>query len=92
MIPHPEPDDPEEARRVRMSSERFARLRMNDLRAAAAPGSFEHAFLRRDPATFDSFAFALLDRIAWHYRRRISRSLAPKLNPDDPIARENHGI
>jgi hypothetical protein len=28
-----------------------------------------------------------LDRLAWKYRRRLPRHLAPRLNPDDPIVR-----
>ena len=86
-----EPDDPEEATRLRTVAVQAARIKMNELRAAAAPGSFEHAFLRRDPATFDDFAFALLTRLTWHYRRRLPRYLVPTQNPDDPIVREQHG-
>ena len=68
-----EPDDPEEAARVRSVSVQFARLRMDELRGAAAPRSFEFAFLRRDPAQFQPMDFAILERIAWHYRRRSLR-------------------
>ena len=86
-----EPDDPEEARRLRKTAETAARLKLDALMAAAAPGSFEHEFLRRDVSTFNDFHFALLARMAWHYRRRIPRFLAPALNPDDPIVRQNNG-
>jgi hypothetical protein len=86
-----EPDDPEEARRLRKTAETAARLKLDALVAAAAPGSFEYEFLRRDPATFEDFHFDLLTRLAWHYRRRIPRFLAPALNPDDPIVRHKNG-
>ena len=86
-----EPDDPEEDRRLRGTAEQGAAIRMDALRAAAAAGSFEFVFLRRSPATFDAFDFVLLDKLAWHYRRRLPRYLAPKLNPDDPIVRQAHG-
>ena len=86
-----EPDDPEEAARVRATAVQFAKLRLDELRAAAPSGSFEFAFLRRDPTRFSDMDFAILERLAWHYRRRISRFLAPKTDPDDPIVRENYG-
>ena len=91
MIPHPEPADSEELARQRWAAVRAARLKLDALMATAPPGSFEFTFLRRDTESFTDFDFGLLERLAWHYRRRIPRSLAPKLNPDDPIVRENHG-
>lgn len=71
MMPHPEPEDREEASRLRAVSVSAARVRMDALRGAAVARSFEHAFLRREPATFGDFEFWLLDRMLWHYRARL---------------------
>ncbi len=84
-------EDPEEAQRVRAVAVQAAGLTLDALRAAAPCGTYEHGFLRRDPRAFDAVDFALLDRLAWHYRRRLPRYLRPALNPDDSIVREQNG-
>ena len=58
---------------------------------SAPSGSFEFSFLRRDPSRFGEVDFAFLERLAWHYRRRIPRLFAPKTDPDDPMVRERNG-
>jgi hypothetical protein len=89
MMPHPEPEDREEEARLGAARVSAARVRMDALRGAAVARSYERAFLRREPATFGVFEFALLDRLLWHYRARLPGFLRPKLNPDDPIVGEN---
>lgn len=87
---YPEPDhDPEEAARVRRVIVQGAAIKIEALRAAAPHGTYEYVFLRRDPATFNDVDFAVLTRLAWHYRRRLPRYLRPPVNPDDPIVRES---
>ncbi len=81
-------EDPEEPTRVRQAIVQAARGRMDQLRAAAPRGTYEHAFLRRDPASFDAVDLALLDRLTWHYRDRLPAWARPKLNPADPIVQE----
>lgn len=83
--PDPDTDD---AGRARQAIVQAARNRMEQLRAAAPRGTYEHAFLRRDPAGFDAIDLALLDRLTWHYRDRLPAWARPTLNPADPIVRE----
>ena len=80
--------DPEEDRRIRLALVQADRTLCDHLRAAAPPGTYEAAFLRRDADTFDTTDRALLKRLRWHYRRRLPAWLRPKVNPDDPIVRE----
>lgn len=63
-------------------------LVMQELRGAAPPGTYEFGFFRRDPAGFDDVDRALLLRLCWHYRDRLSAHWRPKVNPADPIVRE----
>jgi len=81
-------EDPEEAARIRRAVVQQAAIKADALRAAAPAGTYEHAFLRRNPATFDVTDLALLERLAWHYRGRLPTYLRPRLNPTDPIVRE----
>lgn len=81
--------DPEEASRVRRAIVVAARIKVEALRSAAPHGTYEYAFLRREPATFNDVDLAVLDRLAWHYRRRLPSYLRPPRNPDDPIVRES---
>lgn len=82
----PEADD--DVARARLAVVTAARNRMDLLRAAAPSGTYEHAFLRRNPASFDVVDLALLDRLTWHYRDRLPTWARPKLNPADPIVQE----
>lgn len=85
----PPDEDRDEAARVRRAIVDAARVRIDQLRAAAPRGTYEHAFLRRDPAGFDAVDQALLDRLSWHYRDRLPGWARPKTNPTDPIVRES---
>lgn len=78
----------DDAARARQAIVQAARNRMDMLRAAAPRGTYEHAFLRRDPDGFDAVDLALLDRLTWHYRDRLPVWARPKLNPADPIVQE----
>ena len=82
--------DPEEAERVRKAVIGAAALTQDALRGASPASTYEHAFLRRDVATYDAVDLELLNRLAWHYRRRLPRHLRRPLNPDDPIVRQFH--
>lgn len=84
----PPEQDTDDAARVRQAVVQAARNRMDQLRAAAPRGTYEHAFLRLDPASFDAVDLALLDRLAWHYRDRLPAWARPTFNPADPIVRE----
>ena len=79
--------DPEQDRRVRAVFVQADRLLCDRLLAAAKPGTYEAAFLARDPATFDPADRTTLRRMAWFYRRRLPAGMRPVTNPDDPIVR-----
>lgn len=80
-------DDPEEAGRVYKAVIAATRDKLDALRAAPPPGSFDHQFVRRDPATFDATDHEILRRLIWHYRRRVPGWMRPRMNPDDPLVR-----
>jgi hypothetical protein len=83
----PETDFEQDAR-IRAAFVTLDRLLCDRLFAATRPGTYERAFLLRDPSTFDPTDRAFLKRLAWHYRTRLPAHLRPKVNPADPIACE----
>jgi hypothetical protein len=88
MMYHEPNHDPEEAARVRRAILIRDREQIAALRGLTRRGSYERQFLTIDPSHHDGLDSALLKRLVWHYRASLPSALRPKVNPADPIVRE----
>ena len=80
--------DDEDRARARATMLLRDRMWVATLRGIVRRGTYEHAFLDKDPEYHDDVDTALLRRLVWHYRRSFPSGTRMTTNPADPIVQE----
>jgi hypothetical protein len=91
--PEPPETDADDAARLAAINRKAWRLTIEALRhVTMLPGHSDKWRLRQlvavDLDRISDGQIAMLNRLAWRYRRQMPKHLVPKLNPDDPIVKE----
>jgi hypothetical protein len=86
--------DPDDRARVRAAETAALRLVMNSLRMIPTPfWGMDTQFIRhvccKVPEHLTERQRAHVARVAWRLRRYLPQHLKPRVNPDDPIVKEN---
>ena len=72
--------------RRELATLRLAALTRMNADLAGADRARVRALGARDPERWSTDELRQIARLAWRYRRVLSRHLSPSVNPDDPLA------